>query len=136
MNLVVDTNRIIASLIKNSVARRILTSQSLHFYAPEYSIIEIEKYEELIRNKGNFTHNEFETLLAILLDSITIVPQDEYRDKLSQARKYIEDADDVVFIAVALAKYISGIWTDDAHFHSTEYYIVYRTKDLLFTLKE
>ena len=135
MNLVIDTNRIMASLIIDSTARKILMSPFFNFFTPEFTFNELEKYEGVIRSKGGFSHDDYKTILAILLDSITIVPQAEYRHKISKAQTLIEDSDDVAFIAVTLAKNFHGIWTDDAHFHSTEYYLIFRTKDLVQNLE-
>ena len=41
MKLVVDTNRVIASLIKNSLSRRIINHPFLEFITPDYTLQEL-----------------------------------------------------------------------------------------------
>ena len=60
MKIVVDTNRIIASMIKDSISKKILFNKSFEFVCPDYSLVEINKYKEEIISKANIKHEEFE----------------------------------------------------------------------------
>jgi predicted nucleic acid-binding protein len=134
MKLVVDTNRIIASLIKNSLSRRIINHPFLEFITPDYSLQELSKYEAMIRKKTKLNHEEFNLLLSLIFEKITIIPKEEYEDFLNVAKTLIDDIDDVPFIAISLAIKVDGIWTDDAHFQTQKQFIVFRTKELALLL--
>ncbi len=54
MKIVIDTNIIIASLLKDSVIREILTSKQAEFLVPEYAFEEIEKHLSLISKKQDW----------------------------------------------------------------------------------
>lgn len=134
MKLVIDTNRIIASLIKNSLSRRILAKPTIQFITPDYTLQEIFSHELTIRRKAKLTHDEFTLLLTLLFEHITIIPKEEYKGYLTIAQTLIEDADDVPFIALSLASKADGIWSDDTHFYTQEKVSVYRTKELVALL--
>jgi len=46
MMLVIDTNRLIAALLKSSVSRKIILSNKFEFYTPDLLITEIWKYRD------------------------------------------------------------------------------------------
>jgi predicted nucleic acid-binding protein len=116
MKLVIDTNCIISSLIKNGLSRRIIISPAIQFITPEFTYVELFKYEDLIRKKAHLTSEEFSLLIELLFEYISIVPKEEYKDYFQKAAKLIDDVDDIPYIALYFAKSADGIWTDDKHF--------------------
>ncbi len=86
MKIVIDANRIIAAIIKDSTTRKILFDRDLEFIAPEYMISEIYKYRAEIQKKAKLTEQEFEVVLALIFENITIVPKSEYENLLRIAR--------------------------------------------------
>ena len=133
MKIVVDTNRIIASMIKDSISKKILFNKSFEFVCPDYSLVEINKYKEEIISKANIKHEEFEILLSLIFEQILIVPQQDYENFLEEAKKLIGDTDidDVSFIAVALALKVDGIWSDDPHFLGQNKVRIFKTKEMV-----
>ena len=131
MRIVIDTNRIIAALIKDSTSRNILCSPKFSFFAPEFSRSEINKYERVIRNKTNLAHEEFNHLLSLLFEHITILPSSTYHLFLKKCTAYISDVDDVPFLAAALAINADGIWTEDKDFDQQNAVRVWKSVDLL-----
>jgi predicted nucleic acid-binding protein len=121
MELVVDSNIIISALIRDSLTRKIILDSTHRFYAPEFLRTEIEKYEDLIKEKSNLKESEVETLLNIVLGEIKILPIESYEDKLDKAEDLIgnEDIKDVPFLAVALHK-VYEIWSDDQDLHQQQ----------------
>ncbi len=121
MELVVDSNIIISALIRDSLTRKIILDSNHRFYAPEFLRTEIEKYEDLIKEKFNLKESEVETLLNIVLVEIEILPIESYEDKLDKAEDLIgnEDIKDVPFLAVALHKGYE-IWSDDQDLHQQQ----------------
>ncbi len=55
MRIVIDTNRIIASLIKDGTSRKILFSEDIEFITPDFSLQEIEKYKGYIIGKASIS---------------------------------------------------------------------------------
>lgn len=52
MRILVDTNRIIAALVKDGTSREILFDKEFEFVTPDYSISEINEHkEELKKNQ-------------------------------------------------------------------------------------
>jgi predicted nucleic acid-binding protein len=129
MKLIIDTNRIIASLIKDSLSRQIIKSPLIEFITPDHTLQELTNYETVIRKKAHLTHEKFDLLLALLFEQITIIPKEEYQKFLKTAQTLIDDIDDVPFVALALAIKVDGIWTDDEDFQTNKHFIVFRTKD-------
>ena len=130
MKLVIDTNCVISSLIKNGMSRRIIISPAIQFITPEFTYVELFKYEDIIRKKAHLTSEEFSLLIELLFEYISIVPKEEYKDYFQKATKLIDDVDDISFIALYLAKSADGIWTDDKHFKKDKKIMIYRTSEL------
>jgi predicted nucleic acid-binding protein len=130
MKLVIDTNSIIASLIKDSLSRRIIFSPVIQFITPDYTLKEITNYKKMICKKAKITDNEFDVLLNLIFEHITIVPKEEYEDFLDFAKTLIDDINDLPFIALCLASKADGIWSDDTHFQTRKEITIFRTREL------
>ena len=78
MKLVIDTNRIMAGLLKESTSREIILDNHFLFYAPDYIETEIFQHREYLIKKAKMTESDFVTLLHILLEQITLVPFDDF----------------------------------------------------------
>jgi predicted nucleic acid-binding protein len=131
MKIIIDTNRIIASMIKDGVSRTIIMNQNFEFYAPEHTFSEIYKYEKEITRKAKITHEEFGMILSIIFERIRILPKEEYKDYLTQSKNLITDIGDVPFIAACLALKADGIWSDDTDFLKQKKVRVYATSDMI-----
>jgi predicted nucleic acid-binding protein len=132
MNLVIDTNRLIAGLLKSSLCREIILHEALTFYAPDYVVTEIEKYRSYICKKAEMEEKTFNVVLYILLENIRLVPHDQFGRFLSEAIEIMRHIDikDAPFIAVSMALNVDGIWTEDKHFYKQTAIKVYSIKEL------
>ena len=63
MKLVIDTHKIMAAIIKDSLSRQIISTPMFQFITPDHTLQELTKYEKTIRRKGKLTHQEFNLLL-------------------------------------------------------------------------
>ena len=135
MKLVIDTNNIIAALIKKGISRRIIFSPAINFITPEYTLQEISKYENLICKKAKINEDEFQRLLNFIFEYITIIPKEDYEDFFNQSKTLIDDIDDLPFIALYLASKADGIWSDDTHFKTKNEIIIFRTRELALAFK-
>src|SRR3989344_4150928 len=118
MRIVIDTNRIIASLIMDGTSRKILFNNKFEFISPSYTLTEILKYEKEIMNKARVTPEEFKVLISLIFEKIKIIPKSSYERFIEEANSLIKDTKDASFIALCLALNADGIWSDDPHFFS------------------
>ena len=132
MRLVVDTNRVIAALIKDSFSRKIL----LHIDAELITIPllkeEVMKYKEMIIAKSGLNETSFDLILQKLYERIAVLDEEiikKYRKDAAEIMDKI-DPDDTQFIAAAIATH-GDIWTDDLHFQKQRKIKIWKTKDLM-----
>jgi predicted nucleic acid-binding protein len=111
--LVIDTNRIMAGLLRSSISRKIILNDNFSFYAPDYIKTELTKHREYLMKKARLTESDFDTILHMLLDKVCLVPFEEFEPEYSHALHIMEpvDADDTSFLAVGLALHLEGIRT-------------------------
>ena len=131
MKIVVDTNRIIAALVKDSTTRSILFNKNFEFITSDYTIIEIKKHKDELKAKTNLNKEEFGILLALVFEHIMIIPESEYKDFMDEYKNDISDPDDVPILAVAIAVKADGIWAHDPHFKKQKRVKVFTNIDLL-----
>ena len=55
MKVVIDSNRVIAALIKDSTTRKILFNNNFEFIAPDSITMEVDKYKDVIIEKSGIT---------------------------------------------------------------------------------
>ena len=103
MKIVVDTNRVIASLVRDGPSRKILFNKKFEFFCPDYSLVEIEKHKNEILEKINVSEEEFNILMALVFENIIIIPKEIYEPHFKKASWLINDVGDVSFIALYLS---------------------------------
>ena len=118
MRLVLDTNILIAALIKDSITRRILLLPDLEFLLPAFALDELARHRAKIVRAARLKGDELDLLLTLLLTSVAVVPYERIAPYLSDADALIGtiDPDDVPFVALALAEEHNGIWSNDRAF--------------------
>ena len=133
MDLIIDTNRIMAGLLKDSTSRSIILHESFSFFAPDYTGTELLKHRDYLRKKAKIPDADFDLVLQTLLDHITLVAFEDFSREYDRAVQIMKpiDEDDAPFLAVGLALDIPGIWTEDRHFLRQEHLKVWSTRDLI-----
>ena len=134
MKLIIDTNRIIAALIKNSYTRRIILSRKFEFVTLDFGFSEVKKYKSYILKKTKITEEEFSFIMTSLFSRITVIEDNKISKKnYLTAKKIMGEIDeaDVPFIALALQIDNKGIWSDDKHFLQQKKVKVWSTKVLV-----
>src|SRR3989338_1117325 len=114
MKFIIDTNILLAALIKDSTTRKIIVKSGWEFYYPELSFHEVRKYKDLVLAKSGVSDEEYTQLLNLLLKYIILVPEEkiyQHADKAGEIMRKI-DKDDVVFIAAALGMDSMRVWSD------------------------
>jgi len=137
MILVIDANSVIAAIIKDSKARKIIVSGEFTLVSPEFLTEEVGKYNAYIIRKSGMSKEELNLLITLLLKHIHILPRDEYEDKIEEAKLMMtDDVLDVPYVAVYLALKCDGVWTNDRHYESKEKIKVFKTGSLLKMIGE
>lgn len=133
MRLIINTNRVIAALIKDSICRKIIMSRKFELVTPGFTVSEIKKHKPEILGKAKISDAEFNKLLSILFNKIYIADDKLIKKREKQARKIMDhiDPDDSPFISLALSVQNDGIWSDDRHFTEQDKIKVYQTAVLL-----
>jgi len=133
MKLVIDTNRIMAGLLRDSTSRKIILHDSFSFHAPDYIETELNKHRLYLVKKAKIPEDDFNILMQILLDNVELVPFEDFEDDYDRAMEIMKlvDENDAPFLAVGLALGIEGIWTEDRHFLQQDLLNVYSTGDLI-----
>ena len=131
MKIVVDSNRVIASLLKDSTTREILHNRTFDFVAPEFIKVEILKYKKGLMSKASITEEEFDLLLSLLFERVTLIPKVRYNKYFKDLSADISDAKDIPYFACSLATKSKGIWSHDPHFQKQNKVKIFTNIDLL-----
>ena len=136
MKLVVDSNRIMAALIKDSYSRKIILHGDLELLAINMSQKDIQKYNRDILSKAKLTEEQFSSIFEKLNERLIKLNDNSIKGKMKEAEEIMDkiDKDDTPFIAAALATK-SDIWSDDRHFEKQNRIKIWKTKDLSAHLK-
>jgi len=83
--------------------------------------------------KAKISEPDFEILMNILLERVTLVPFEDFGQEYDQAMQIMKtiDENDSPFLAVGIALGIKGIWTEDRHFLRQNLLNVYSTGNLV-----
>lgn len=133
MLLVVDTNRIIAAVLRDSSSRRILSSKKLAFITPRFAYHEVLRHRASLIAKSGLSGRAFDSTLYSILSKIRQVDNAELAPFFESASKVMAEIDysDILFIALALSTSNDGIWTEDRHFERQSVVRVWKTAELL-----
>ena len=133
MKLVIDTNILIAGLLRESTVRKILSSEEIQFFIPEDALGEIEKYKNELIKKSGMSNEAISEVMNLLLENIEIVPKEQIKNKLKEAENIMRDIDikDSPFIATVLSIKSDGLWSFDNDFKKQNKIKVYSIKELL-----
>ncbi len=116
LRVVVDTNKVIASLLRDGKVRRLLFYPGLELLLPKYVLEEIDEHRDYLKEKVSPKAIDF--ILSKISKRARIIGARELsRESLHKARRLAEgfDIDDYPFIAVAL-EYNAIVWTNDKEF--------------------
>jgi len=132
MRLVLDTNILIAALIKNSLTRKIFFSSDIEFLLPEYALEEVTRHRAKIARHSHLTYSEIDLLLTLLLESVTVIPAQKILPHVKAAEALIGavDKDDVPFVALALAMENDRVWSNDRAFEHLPGITGWKTSDI------
>lgn len=130
MNIVIDANVLISSLIKNGKSTDILLNFSCNPFIPEFIFTEFEKHKTEVLEKTHRTSQEFWSIFTKIKEIATIVPKEDFEEYLEEAEEFCPDPDDVMYFALAL-KLKCPIWSNDKKLKEQDKIKIYSTEDLI-----
>ncbi|MBM4250222.1 MAG: hypothetical protein FJ149_12555 [Euryarchaeota archaeon] len=111
MNILLDSNVLIAALIKPGIVRETVIGHPGEWLVPEAIFEEIWEHRE-VWNRNRLPDSGLHAILGALSDGfVNIVSDRVYRPKEKEARRLVTDADDWPLAALALSVENDGIWT-------------------------
>ena len=87
MNLVVNTNRIIAALIKDSFTRKIIFHGNFELFTIPMSEEEVQRYRTEILQKARITPSQFGVIIEKLNEKLILLPDELVETKMKEAKK-------------------------------------------------
>ena len=133
MKIIVDTNKIIAALIKDSACRKILLSEKIEFLTVDFTKRELNNHKNEMLDKVCIKEAALNSLMAEFLKRIYVIDDIAIKGAFEPAKRIMEkiDPDDTPFIALALSVENDGIWIDDKHFKRQKMFKIWTTADML-----
>ncbi len=137
MRIIIDSNIIFSSLIKDSTTRKLILSYDELFLLPIHVFIEIEKYKEEILRKSKMDIQEFENLLQLIMQKMNVVPIEIFKQYARESQELIGEhsQEDIIFIACALAFKGSTLWSDDKKLKRQNKVTVLNTSEIMKILE-
>lgn len=133
MKIVIDTNVIMAGLIKNSIVRLLLASPKFDFYTPKYALIEIEKYKDTLCEKAELSYSEFDIILNNIMNNIILIADNKIVNHMNEAERIMKNIDikDSAFIAACFSIKADGLWSFDDDFNKQTSVKIFNLTELL-----
>lgn len=108
--VVVDANIVFSALMKDSLTRRLILTTPTELYAPEMLMQEVKKYKEKILKFSKLPEHAYELLLALIEESIIIIPKQQYAYNMDKVQS--PDPDDAEYLALAMTLNCP-LWSND-----------------------
>lgn len=89
MKVVVDANRLIAALIRDSASRKIMFDERIQHFCPEFVKQSIRKHSAEIMKKSKLNAEELDSLLEVILKNVRVVPLRHYQKLMDDAGKLL-----------------------------------------------
>src|SRR3989344_282831 len=101
MDLVIDANPFISGFLRDSINRKVMLSDKINLYSPEWLLAEFKRNESELKIK--FSDSEdFDEIKNILFSFVNMIPAEKYSKFMKEASKLTHHAKDVPYFALAL----------------------------------
>lgn len=129
MDIVVDTNIIIASMLREGLTRNLLFRPDLRLFSPDFMNEELANNSEELMQKSCLVYEEYRAAEDLVCSKITSISSEEYVIFEAEARRISPDMKDWPFFAAAL--YLNcPIWSNEKRLKRQETTKVYVTTEL------
>lgn len=136
MEIVLDTNVIISSLLRNGLTRKIIFLSPLEMHTVDYAKIEIEAHKKELLHKSKLDERSLNYLSEFIFSKIDFVSLENIEPFKNKAEEIMGkvDIDDSFFLALAMSLNCP-VWSNDVHLKKQNIIKVYTTKELLDLLR-
>ena len=136
MQLVADTNVVVAALLRKGDTRSLLFSKKVELFSPDRIGIEILNHKEEFMKKASMSESQFQQALELLLGELSIIPVEEYSSLKQKALSLCPKGheNDWPFLALSL-KLSCSLWSNDSALKNQPEVKVYSTAELLKQLE-
>ena len=125
---------VISALASPGITRKVFLFNSLvkrfEFIAPELLMREVRKREGSLIKEVGISKEEFDRVLAFLIEEIEFIPAKEFVRFLSEAERICRDPKNKEYVALSLA-FNCGIFSGDPDLRGIEGIKVYSPRELL-----
>lgn len=129
MRLVIDANPFIAGFLRDSTSRKIIFSEKIVLFSPDWLKDEFERNEAELIKKFPSTE-KFSATKEALFGFVNIVPHKEYSSYIEEALPLVKHAKDAPYFALALQLNVP-IWSEEKSFKLQSKVSVYSTLELI-----
>lgn len=133
MKATVDANILFSALLKSGGTRKAWFDYRLELLAPEFLLVEFEKYSSRLRQKSN-KKGDFDRIYMLLISRVKLIEDKELAPYLPAAASLISDDKDWLYLACAL-KEDTIVWSNDQGFKAQNRVKSYTTEELLKQLE-
>ena len=135
MEIVLDTNILISSLLRNGLTRDIISISPFKMYTVEYARFEIEKHKDELLSKSKLDEKSFDYLNEFIFGKINFIASEDLAPFKNRAIEVMHeiDIDDAPFLALAMSLNCP-IWSNDGHFKRQDVIRAFTTKELMSLL--
>ncbi len=134
MLLVIDSNVLLAAIIKSAVTRDLMLDSRLSLVSPEHLLSETLKHikedNEIILKLSRLSEAEIDELFSYLTQRITIKPEESYDSFIEEAIKIVPHDKDAPFMALALSLNCP-LWSNDKRLSKQPKVKVFSTEELI-----
>ncbi len=104
MELVADTNVVVAALLRPGLCRTLLLRPDLLLLSPNYLREEMVEHEHEFLEKSSLDHSSYLAAVEVILSNLHFSDQESYSIFERPARRLSPDPDDWPFFALALCQ--------------------------------
>ncbi|MDD5148112.1 MAG: PIN domain-containing protein [Candidatus ainarchaeum sp.] len=132
MQLVADTNAIVAALLRKGETRNLLFSKQFEIFAPDRAKLEVLNHKQEFMEKLGLAENQFQNAVELVFENIAIIPIEEYFALKQDALFICPEGHkaDWPFLALAL-KFKCALWSQDSGLKKQAKVKVFSTSELI-----
>jgi predicted nucleic acid-binding protein len=104
IDFVIDANVLMSILVSGRLGYRPILSFN-NFILPDFALIEIEKYKDILRSKTKMSQNQFTEWTYFVFSKLTILPQYVLEQEIvEKSQTLLEKIDlkDITYVALAM----------------------------------
>ena len=129
MRLVIDANPLIAGFLRDSTSRKIIFSNEIILFSPDWLRDEFDRNETELMKRFP-TPEKFSETKSALCRFVNIIPSTEYSSCLKEALSLVKHDKDAPYFALALYLGIP-IWSEEKSFKLQSKVMIYSTSELI-----